>query len=104
MPENSKQYQSANRVDIRRQVTWDLDSFEWCEPVGTLTNLKSFLEFRIQTISELIQRDPDTRRKFVEDNPNHDRLNRFGAEIERVDPFKIYLAFPLTGYSSIWRQ
>lgn len=38
--------------------SWDLDSFEWCEPVGTLSHLDLFLEFRRQVMSELISREP----------------------------------------------
>ena len=33
---------------------WQLENFEWAEPVGTLDNIEAFLEFRRKKLREII--------------------------------------------------
>lgn len=34
---------------------WDLDNFEWAEPVGTLDNIQNFLDYRKKIFTELLK-------------------------------------------------
>lgn len=42
------------KIPREQRAEWSVDSFDWSEPVGTLANIDQFIDFRNQTIDDLL--------------------------------------------------